>query len=106
MISLFTTQVSVVQTAHDYLPWLVALPVISVWCYQLDGIFIGTTHTREMRNAMIISALFFVATASVLVQTFGNHGLWLSFTGFMLCRSISLFFYLPTISRNIGNHAY
>jgi len=105
MISLFTTQVAVVHIAHEYLPWLVALPVISVWCYQLDGIFIGTTHTREMRNAMIVSALFFVATTSVLVRVFGNHGLWLSFTGFMLCRSITLFFYLPTISRNIGEHA-
>lgn len=104
-VSLFTTQPQVLETANHYLPWMIALPLISVWCYQLDGIFIGTTHTREMRNAMIASALIFFLAATLLVQKFGNHGLWLSFTGFMLCRSISLLFYLPKISRNVGNHA-
>ncbi len=105
MVSLFTTQNEVLQTANEYLPWLVALPVISVWCYQLDGIFIGTTHTREMRNAMIASAAVFFLATTFLVAKFGNNGLWLSFTGFMLCRSITLLFYLPKISRSIGNHA-
>jgi len=105
MVSLFTTQSEVLQTANTYLPWLVALPVISVWCYQLDGIFIGTTHTGEMRNAMIASALFFFLTTTILVDNYGNHGLWLSFTGFMICRAITLLFYLPKISRSIGNHA-
>ena len=106
MVALFTTQASVLQLANDYLPWLVALPVISVWCYQLDGIFIGTTHTGEMRNAMIASATFFFLTSLVLVPKFGNHGLWLAFSGFMLCRTFTLLYYLPRISRNIGNHAH
>ena len=106
MVALFTTQASVLQLANDYLPWLVALPVISVWCYQLDGIFIGTTHTGEMRNAMIASATFFFLTSLVLVPKFGNHGLWLAFSGFMLCRTFTLLYYIPRISRNIGNHAH
>lgn len=106
MVALFTTQQAVLDTASDYLPWLVALPLISVWCYQLDGIFIGTTHTREMRNAMIASALFFFLSATLLVPVLGNHGLWLSFTGFMLCRAITLYFYFPRISRSIGNNAH
>jgi MATE family multidrug resistance protein len=105
MVALFTTQQAVLDTAAIYLPWLVALPLISVWCYQLDGIFIGTTHTSEMRNAMIISALFFFVAATILVRLLGNHGLWLSFTGFMLFRGITLYFYLPRISRSIGDHA-
>lgn len=105
MVSLFTNQPIVIKMASDYLPWLVALPVISVWCYQLDGIFIGTTHTREMRNAMVISATLFFASATWLIRDFGNHGLWLSFTGFMLLRSLTLLFYFPAISRNISSHA-
>jgi MATE family multidrug resistance protein len=104
-VALFTTQSPVLQTADNYLPWLIVLPIISVWCYQLDGIFIGTTHTAEMRNAMIISAVCFYAAATVLVPQLGNHGLWLAFTTFMLCRAVTLLFYLPRISRSIGSHA-
>lgn len=103
IIGLFTNQQPVIDFAVQSLPWLVVLPVLSVWCYQLDGIFIGTTRSREMRNAMIASAgLFFVGTELIL-PTFGNKGLWLSFCVFMVIRALSLLHYLPGIIKSAEN---
>lgn len=99
-INWFTTQQSVVEVANLLLPWLILLPIISVWCYQLDGIFIGTTHSAEMRNAMILSAITFLLLAQLLVPAFANFGLWLSFTIFMICRALSLLIYYPRV---VGN---
>jgi len=97
LISLFTNQTAVIEFSLSSLPWLVVLPVLSVWCYQLDGIFIGTTHSREMRNAMIASATFFVICTEILTRTLGNTGLWLAFCAFMLMRALTLLQYLPAI---------
>jgi MATE family multidrug resistance protein len=71
-----------------------------VWCYQLDGVFIGTTHSKEMRNAMVFSALVFLLTTQVLTRHMGNSGLWLSFSIFMITRALSLLYYYPRISNN------
>lgn len=100
IIALFTKQQQVTEVANLLLPWLIALPIISVWCYQLDGIFIGTTHSREMRNAMVFSAMVFLATAQLLLPRMGNSGLWLSFSLFMITRALSLLYYYPKISNN------
>lgn len=100
LISLFTNQQPVIDFALKSLPWLVVLPVLSVWCYQLDGIFIGTTHSREMRNAMIASAgIFFIAT-ELSLPYLGNKGLWLTFCAFMVIRALTLLQYLPQIIQN------
>jgi MATE family multidrug resistance protein len=100
LIGLFTNQSEVLEIANLLLSWLVALPIISVWCYQLDGIFIGTTHSKEMRNAMVFSALVFLLTTQVLTRHMGNSGLWLSFSIFMITRALSLLYYYPRISNN------
>lgn len=101
LISLFTNQKPVTDLAMLSLPWLVVLPILSVWCYQLDGIFIGTTHSREMRNAMILSSgLFFLGTELILPYL-GNKGLWLVFCAFMVIRALTLLHYLPGIIRKI-----
>ncbi len=102
LISLFTNQIEVIEFGLKSLPWLIILPVISVWCYQLDGIFIGTTHSREMRNAMIASAGFFVICTEILTRTMGNAGLWTAFCAFMLIRALTLLQYLPGIIRKAG----
>ncbi len=100
IIALFTNQQQVTEVANLLLPWLIALPIISVWCYQLDGIFIGTTHSKEMRNAMVFSAIVFLVTAQLLIPRMGNSGLWLSFSLFMITRALSLLYYYPKISNN------
>ncbi len=107
ILRLFTNQIEVLAAANSLLPWMLVLPFLSVWCYQLDGIFIGTTHSREMRNAMIISAAFFFALTLLLIPPLGNTGLWLAFSIFMIIRAITLFLYYPRIKATINQtHAH
>ncbi|MDH3220388.1 MAG: MATE family efflux transporter [Gammaproteobacteria bacterium] len=101
MIRLFTSIDSVVETALIYLPWMIAMPIVSIWCYQLDGIFIGTSHTREMRNAMAVSLAAYLALLQWLIPAFGNHGLYLGLAVFMLLRALSLLFYYPRIESSM-----
>ena len=97
VLQLFTNQADVLAAAESLLPWMLVLPFVSVWCYQLDGIFIGTTHSNEMRNAMIVSAALFLLFTMVLIPWLGNTGLWCAFTLFMITRAVTLYFYLPKI---------
>lgn len=88
-IELQTDIVSVRSAAYPYLPYLAVLPLIAVWSYLLDGLFIGATRAREMRNAMVLSVLIALPFA-VVMSGFGNHGLWLAFLGFMALRAVTL----------------
>jgi MATE family multidrug resistance protein len=90
---------SVREAAGAFLPWAVASPLVSVWSFQLDGIFIGATHTAEMRNGMIVSLAGFLALAALFVPLWGNHGLWLAFLAFMALRALTLAVFLPRIGR-------
>lgn len=80
---------SVRETAFVYLPYLAVLPLIAVWSYLLDGLFIGATRAREMRNGMLLTVLLLLPFAWFL-QALGNHGLWISFLLFMVLRSVTL----------------
>jgi MATE family multidrug resistance protein len=75
--------------AYQYLPYLAALPLVAVWSYLLDGLFIGATRAREMRNAMLVSVALGLALGWLL-RDLGNHGLWLALLCFMLMRGLSL----------------
>jgi MATE family multidrug resistance protein len=97
ILQLFTSIDAVLITASNYLPWTIIAPVISIWSFQLDGIFIGTGYTREMRNAMIVSMLMYLALLVILVPALGNHGLFLSLTLFMIFRALTLCYYYPSI---------
>ncbi|WP_312169046.1 MATE family efflux transporter [Stutzerimonas kunmingensis] len=88
-IQLQTDIPEVRQTALTYLPYLAALPLIAVWSYLLDGLFIGATRAREMRNSMLL-AVGLTLPLGWLLQGLGNHGLWLAFLSFMLMRGACL----------------
>ena len=75
--------------AYTYLPYLALLPLLSVWSYLLDGLFIGATRAREMRDAMLLAVGLSVPLAFAL-QGLGNHGLWIALLTFMLLRSLIL----------------
>lgn len=77
------------QEATQYLPWLAAVPLVSMWCFLLDGIFIGATRGTEMRNSMFVAICFFFAVWWLL-SGWGNHALWGAMLGFMAMRGISL----------------
>lgn len=80
----------VLNTALVYLPWLVFMPVVSVACYALDGIYIGAGKAKEMRNAMLFSAIFGFFLCWWLFKDFGNHGLWFALITFNAVRGITL----------------
>ena len=101
IIGLFTDIDAVLASALVYLPWMIIAPLVSVWSFQLDGIFIGTGHTREMRNAMIVSVVFYLLALHWLVPWLGNHGLFLGLTLFMLIRALSLICYFRGIESAI-----
>ena len=88
--SLFSDQAPVLEVAGKYLPWMILSPLVSVWSYQLDGIFIGSGNTREMQNAMALSTAIFVALTWMLLPWLGNHGLFLALTLFMGVRALTL----------------
>ncbi|MEH6455829.1 MAG: MATE family efflux transporter [Cocleimonas sp.] len=101
IIGLFTNIDEVFNSAKIYLPWMIIAPIVSIWSFQLDGIFIGASYTKEMRNAMIISMLIYLALLQVLIPQWGNHGLFLGLSLFMVIRAITLGLYYPRIIRGI-----
>ena len=76
--------------AGDFLPWLVALPLVAVWGIFFDGVFTGTTRTANMRNTMMLAFAVFVPCAWLLREPIGNHGLWLAMTLLYAVRSAGL----------------
>ncbi len=99
LIGLFTNVEAVRILARQYLPWTVALPVLSVWAFQFDGVFIGATRARELRDSMIISFLAFLGLAIALQHVWGNHGLWCAFCAWMVLRGLTLAMRLPRVER-------
>jgi len=90
LIRMLTDLEGVRETAMRYLPWLVLSPLVSVWSFLYDGVYVGATRAREMRNIMVFSTVAIFLPAWYLLQGFGNHGLWLAFTLFMASRGIGM----------------
>lgn len=88
-VDLQTDIVEVRTIAHAHLPFLAALPLLAVWSYLLDGLFIGATRAREMRDAMLL-ALGLCLPLAWLLRDLGNVGLWLALLAFMALRSLIL----------------
>jgi len=85
-----TTQKEVQNAAQTWLWWIVMSPMVGVWSFILDGIFTGATHTREMRNGMIVSLTLFICASVILVPLMNNHGVWLSYYILMVARAATL----------------
>ena len=81
----------------DYALWLIIFPLISSFCYQFDGIFIGASQTVELRNAMIFSSIIYLLISVILTNNFINTGLWISLAIFMILRAVSLYYYFNRI---------
>lgn len=96
------TPIATIQNAaQNYLPYAAIYILVSFAAFQLDGIFIGATASRAMRNAALISLLIFLSAAEILTRTAGNHGLWLAFIIYVIARAICLGYYLPQLRRQI-----
>ena len=100
LIDLLSVEPGVRAAARIYLPWAVWAPLMGVWAFQLDGIFIGATRTAAMRQAMLVSLLVFMCAWWVL-QPWGNHGLWASLYVHYLARAASLMWHYPALLRSV-----
>lgn len=83
--------------SYSYVLWVVIIPPVASFCYQLDGIFIGASQTADMRNCMIISVVLFILFSLYLIENLHNHGIWLALLFFMIIRSLTLNFFYPKI---------
>jgi len=97
IIFLMTDIYSIRVLSLDYSIWLILIPFISSFCFQFDGIFIGASQTKELKNAMIFSVFLYLIISSILVDYFSNTGIWISLCIFMVLRALSLFYYLDRI---------
>lgn len=99
ILSLMTSLPEVLSTAHTYYLWLLAMPLVSVACYLLDGIFVGALQTRWMQYSMVACVSGIYLPVWLLTLDLGNHGLWLAFVMFNLARGISLGLVFVWLSR-------
>ena len=90
LLSWLTNIPSVAVQASVYLPWLVVMPVVAVWCFWLDGVFIGAARTDMMQNTMLIATVLVFLPVWLLLRGLGNHGLWLAYMVFMATRGLGL----------------
>ena len=90
IVRVLTNLEDVRAVAYDYLPWLIALPLVAVWGIFFDGVFTGVTRTADMRNTMMLAFVVFVPCAWLLREPMGNHGLWLAMTLLYAVRGIGL----------------
>ncbi|MFM5753176.1 MATE family efflux transporter DinF [Aeromonas veronii] len=90
LIGYITDIPAVVAEAHRQLPWLIAMPLLAVWCFLLDGVFIGATRAREMRNSMLLAAFGGFFPIWWLCQAWGVAALWAAMAALMVGRGLSL----------------
>ena len=80
--------------------WAALAPLLGVWAFQLDGIFIGAKRTAEMRNAALVTFAVYLA-AWWLLAPLGNHGLWAALSVNYLVRAATLLYYYPALVRSV-----
>ena len=97
VINLMSDIEEIRNLSSSYAVWLIILPLISSFCFQFDGIFIGVSQTKELRNAMIFSVFCYLATSLFLTGLMGNTGVWISLFIFMILRALSLYYYMDRI---------
>lgn len=104
IIGMYTDLAEVREAASSEFLWLALLPIIAIWCYQLDGIFIGVGHTSNMQNAMLAAVLFVYLPVWWLTRELGNQGLWIAFWLFHLARSLFLAVPFVRLLRSNSNY--
>lgn len=90
-IHLISDQPDIIEKARPYYIYMILIPVITFAAFLWDGIYIGATAAKEIRNTMIIASLLvFLPAWYILMPLYGNHGLWIAFLLFMVARGVSM----------------
>ena len=100
LADILTVDPAVRAAARVYLPWAAAAPLLGVWAFQLDGIFIGATRAADMRRAGLASLAIFLG-AWWAFTPFANHGLWAAMCVHWIARAGTLLYYYPALIRSV-----
>jgi multidrug resistance protein, MATE family len=101
IIALMTGMPEVRAAAGEYLLWPALMPLVSVWAYTYDGVYLAATRTKVMRNAAIASFIVFLVVLHVLLPIVGNAALWAAVGAFLACRGVLLHLLFPQVLRTI-----
>jgi MATE family multidrug resistance protein len=94
IVELFTDNKTVIFIGLQFYTWTIFAPLINSFCFIWDGIYIGATATKPMRNSLLFSTLIvFLPVFYLTNDLIGNHSLWLAMTLFMVARGVTLFIY-------------
>lgn len=88
LIQLFSSETAVQDATAKYYYWIVILPIVGFGSYIWDGVFVGLTAVKSMRNSMFLSFVFYFATYYGLQSFMGAHVLWLALLAFLLARGL------------------
>ncbi|KLI63591.1 MATE family efflux transporter [Aurantiacibacter marinus] len=101
VIDLLTTDPQVREIARTFLPFAALVPLIGMPSWMLDGVFIGTTRGRALRNAGVIATILYIVL-DLALRPAGNWGVWIAITASYVLRAGGLALYLPELLRDIG----
>lgn len=101
-LSLLTNQTSVIVASRPYHQWLMAVLVAGTAAYLWDGIYIGTTSTRQMLGSAVTATVIYFVVYYLFRSSLGNHALWLAYTVFLLSRSLYQTLRFPVVKARVG----
>ncbi len=102
ILGLLTDKESVLELANEYITWVLLIPIASFSAFLWDGIFIGMTASREMRDSMFIAMVFFFVIYYSTRGALGNNALWMAFVSYLAMRGVMQAFIFSKIKRRIG----
>jgi MATE family multidrug resistance protein len=102
VLPLFSHDVDVLESARAQFLWIAGIPLVAIWCFQLDGIYFGATRGREIRNGMALAALFGLAASLILPSFLGSQGIWAVLYVFYVMRALPLVFWYRRIPRALA----
>ena len=93
LLHLFTlnnpaSSAQIIETAGQYIGWIIAIPIASSLPFLMDGIMVGATRTRIMRDSMILSTVVYFGVFFAFTPLVGNNALWCAFLLYMLLRGV------------------
>jgi MATE family multidrug resistance protein len=97
-IDFVSTNDAVRTYARAYLPYAALTPLFGALAFEFDGVYIGATWTREMRNLMLLALALYLA-ASLALRPLGNAGLWIALLLFLAARSVGQMWLYPRLVR-------
>lgn len=101
ILNILTDKKDVIAVCKQYQHWVLLIPIAGFSAFLWDGIFIGATASRQMRNSMFLAVLFFFLFYYTLRDYLGNNALWLSFIVYLAMRGIVQWFMYKKIRQNL-----